>query len=381
MTKYAVVDVETTGFGKADRVVELAVVVFDPVSGGVVDEFETLLNPMRDIGAIDVHGVTASMVEAAPTFEEAVPTIARILGDNVLVAHNLPFDRRFLLQEFSRVGVDVDAGTGICTLKLSGERLDLACERFGINIESQHRALVDARATAQLLAALGPPASATSLRVLTDIPAAVPRTLRRQGSEVQHLPLTPSRFRVRYPASQELEMSYLNVVDAFLDDLVLTEDERGALKELASLYGIEASRQVGLHQDYLAALIAAARRDGVVSESERALMLSVAQALSLDVSRIPSVTAPVDPGDLEGLRVCFTGKALVDGTWMERPDLEALAAQFGLQPVSSVGPNCDLLVAADPASTSGKAQKARQRGIPVVSVQDFVGRLRGAPTG
>jgi DNA polymerase-3 subunit epsilon len=58
MMKYAVVDVETTGFGKADRVVELAVVIFDPVSGGVVDEFETLLNPMRDIGAIDVHGVT-----------------------------------------------------------------------------------------------------------------------------------------------------------------------------------------------------------------------------------------------------------------------------------------------------------------------------------
>jgi len=36
MSKYAVIDVETTGFGKADRVVEIGVVVIDANSGEVV---------------------------------------------------------------------------------------------------------------------------------------------------------------------------------------------------------------------------------------------------------------------------------------------------------------------------------------------------------
>jgi len=38
---------------------------------------------------------------------------------------------------------------------------------------------------------------------------------------------------------------------------------------------------------------------------------------------------------------------------------------------------CDLLVAADPESRSGKAAKAHQHGIPIMSVGDFVQELGG----
>ena len=37
--------------------------------------------------------------------------------------------------------------------------------------------------------------------------------------------------------------------------------------------------------------------------------------------------------------------------------------------------NCDLLVAADASSSSGKARKARDYGIPVLSVAEFVEQL------
>ena len=53
------VDVETTGFSRHNLVVEIAVVEVDPDDGRVVDEFETLINPLRDIGPVHVHGVTA----------------------------------------------------------------------------------------------------------------------------------------------------------------------------------------------------------------------------------------------------------------------------------------------------------------------------------
>ena len=63
----------------------------------------------------------------------------------------------------------------------------------------------------------------------------------------------------------------------------------------------------------------------------------------------------------------------MDGKKFDRTDLEAWAAQAGLQPVSSVTKKgCDLLVAADPSSMSGKAKKARDYGKPIMSIEDFV---------
>ena len=63
---------------------------------------------------------------------------------------------------------------------------------------------------------------------------------------------------------------------------------------------------------------------------------------------------------------------------MEREKLEALAAAFGMQPVSSVSKKgCDVLIAADTSSLSGKAQKARGWGIPVVGVEEFMANFLG----
>lgn len=98
------IDCETTGFGKHDRIVEFAAVEVDIDTGQVVDEIDTLINPERDVGPVDVHGVTASMVSAAPTFEEAAGALGRRLQGAVLVAHNLAFDARLLGQEFQRLG-------------------------------------------------------------------------------------------------------------------------------------------------------------------------------------------------------------------------------------------------------------------------------------
>ena len=63
----------------------------------------------------------------------------------------------------------------------------------------------------------------------------------------------------------------------------------------------------------------------------------------------------------------------MNGDSLGRADLEILAASFGLQPVNGVTRSkCDLLVAADPSSSSGKAKKAREDAIPIISVSDFL---------
>jgi len=56
MTEFAILDTETTGLGGSDRVVEIAVIVYDSEKDVVVDEFDTMVNPMRDIGPTNIHG-------------------------------------------------------------------------------------------------------------------------------------------------------------------------------------------------------------------------------------------------------------------------------------------------------------------------------------
>jgi NAD-dependent DNA ligase len=72
--------------------------------------------------------------------------------------------------------------------------------------------------------------------------------------------------------------------------------------------------------------------------------------------------------------VCFTGSAVsLDGQALDREDLHDLAEQRGLVPVESVTKKrTKAVIAADAASMSGKAKRARDFGIPVFSVEDFL---------
>ena len=75
-----------------------------------------------------------------------------------------------------------------------------------------------------------------------------------------------------------------------------------------------------------------------------------------------------------GKRVCFTGEAFCfNGNTIQRSDLEDLAAKVGLHPVKDVTKKgCEILVAADEATMSGKAKRVKGWGIPVLSVEKFV---------
>ena len=56
----AVLDTETTGVLRhTDRVIEVAVINCRP-NGEIEDEFVTLINPKRDLGNTNIHGIRAS---------------------------------------------------------------------------------------------------------------------------------------------------------------------------------------------------------------------------------------------------------------------------------------------------------------------------------
>ena len=129
--RFVALDVETTGLYNSDRVVEIAAVTFQQ-DGRVIDEWDTLVNPGRDVGPTSLHGITASMVSAAPHFDQVAAALADRVHGSILVAHNLGFDARMLTNEYSRLNATLSPGSGVCTLALSGMRLDRACTHHGI---------------------------------------------------------------------------------------------------------------------------------------------------------------------------------------------------------------------------------------------------------
>ncbi len=373
----AVVDVETTGFGKNDKIVEIAIVAMDPASWETVDEYDTLLNPERDVGATGVHGINASMVEVAPVFEEVVGDVARRLNGAVLVAHNLPFDSRMLRYEFNRADVRIDMGSGLCTLRETRQRLKIACEKRDIRLSSAHRALADARATAELAKLLWRDrGSLSSDPVSVGYVAQAPsqRTVRRGLVDSGTSPMHRVVSRSHYPHSDELVCAYLDALDWVLDDGVIDHAERTEIEALARDWGISAEERMKAHRDYFDCIVAAAKRDGVVSPAEHDVIARIAAELELADVEIPAPTPTAGDGEInQGDRVCFTGEAFVHGRNWERADLEAIARAAGLVPVARPTKNgYDVLVAADTASQSAKARAARRWSKPVVSVADFL---------
>ena len=380
--RWLVVDCETTGFGKRDRIVEIAAVEVDVDTGDVVDEFDTLVNPERDVGPTNVHGITASMVEAAPTFAEIAAALARRMHGSTLVAHNLSFDSRMLSQEFGRIDTTFVAGSGYCTLRATSEKLGVACRRHEIAASEQHQAL--ARCARDCTSAhTGIRGGWKRTGVTRAWPHATSAISMGAGRPVRSGARAWARFsnemvrtvsKAHYPYSDEAMLAYLDMLDWVLDDHVITPDERRELTELAQDLGISPAQARLAHQRYFDAVVAAALRDHVVTPDEHELMQLIAVALELPEVPIPDITElPSVSGIDVGARVCFTGTAVVDGRHFERDDLEHLATRAGLQPVGSVTKKgCDLLVAADASSLSGKAKNARQYQIPIMEVSDFL---------
>lgn len=377
--RYAAIDCETTGLGQHDCIVEIAVVTLDPLTWRPIDEYDTLINPERDTGPVGVHGITASMVEAAPSFHEVVTALSRRLHGTVLIAHNLSFDTRMLQYEFQRLGISFNSGSGFCTLKATREKLIAACRRFGITLEAQHRALADARATASLAQKVQESLTDNMPNLMPTTVGAVSQplqvyTLRREALEAPTSELARVVSRAYFPVSDEASVQYLDALDRILDDCYIDDEEHAALEKLTSTLGLSPEQRYKAHRSYLASIIAAAKRDNIVTENEHRLVSQIATILGITDVSIPPVTRLPEASRLHnGMCVCFTGEAVVGGKSIPRSSLEEIAADAGLQPVGSVTKKgCDLLVAADPSSRSGKAFKAYRYGVPVMGVAKFL---------
>lgn len=386
-------DFETTGLNAStDRVLEIGCVKFDR-QFQIVDEWETLVNPRRDVGRSDIHGITPTMLKEAPGFEEIAESFAEFLNGAILVAHNKRFDLRFLGAEFARLGVDNLSLDALCTMELfrsvfpAGPRkLSQCCEYLGIEVVDLHQALSDARMSAQVaihvLKDFGYPAMPISIEFPFEMVTASRISPKRRIDVVSKVPEGGeflSSLVAKLPNEQLVgrnaiaSAEYLNLLDVVLSDRKIDSSEAESLVELASTHGLARMEVEALHSSYLYNLCAIALGDGVLTAKEVLDVQKVAELLGiLEWRSVLERAGNSDGGTasqehLVGMRICFTGTMS-----LARADIEELALSRGMKVVGSVSKKVDFLVVADPFSESTKARKARECGTQIVSERAFL---------
>jgi DNA polymerase-3 subunit epsilon len=193
---YVVVDLETTGLRPGSSgICEIGAV---RVRGFEIEaEFETLVNPGLRIapGASAVTGLRDSQLHGAPRPAEAVQRFLDFAGDAVLAAHNARFDLAFLDRETERLTGSRIAAPVVDTVLLA--RTLLAGRVAGFSLGQLawflatderpcHRALPDAKATAELLLALIGLAQERGARTVADL-GALSATRTRRLLDKRHL--------------------------------------------------------------------------------------------------------------------------------------------------------------------------------------------------
>lgn len=155
---YVVFDLETTGLSpKNDMITEIGGVKIE--NGVVVDEFSQLINPQRPIPAkiVSITGITDDMVKDKPTINEVLPEFENFIKDSVLVAHNASFDMGFLREQFSGINksiknpvLDTLELTRTLFPQLKSHRLNVVAKHLDVSLINHHRAVDDAKATAEI---------------------------------------------------------------------------------------------------------------------------------------------------------------------------------------------------------------------------------------
>ncbi len=158
----AVVDLETTGWSpKAAAITEIGAV---RVRGGQrLGEFASLVNSGMPVppGIADLTGINDWMLAGAPRLAAVLPGLLDFARGCVLVAHNAPFDLGFLVAGCGDCGLAWPGFTVLDTVMLARQVMDpdevpdcklgTLAGFFRASTAPSHRALADARATADVL--------------------------------------------------------------------------------------------------------------------------------------------------------------------------------------------------------------------------------------
>lgn len=158
MDSCVVFDIETTGFGPVhDQIIEIGAVKV--INGKIVDTYSTFINPDIPIPyeIEQLTKITDDMVMNYPMIDKILPEFLSFCKGCILVAHNASFDVGFISKKAEIMNVQTDFTVidtvGLARIllpELSKFKLNIVAKALGISLENHHRAVDDAKATAEI---------------------------------------------------------------------------------------------------------------------------------------------------------------------------------------------------------------------------------------
>jgi DNA polymerase-3 subunit alpha (Gram-positive type) len=157
--KFCVFDLETTGGNQErDYIIEIGIVLIDNLK--ITKEKNFLLKPGIKIPEFiqKLTSISNNDVKNCPKIEDVIEEILIMMDDRILVAHNTSFDVPFFNSVLRRLHKSELNNKSICTNLMSkflipnllNTNLSYMSQLFKINHGKAHRALDDAKATAEI---------------------------------------------------------------------------------------------------------------------------------------------------------------------------------------------------------------------------------------
>ena len=390
--KFAVIDFETTGkFARFDRVLEVGLVLLDS-SLNVEMEYETLVNPSRDPGPQDIHGIQAAWLLDDPSFEQISGSLAELLQGRLLIAHNARFDASFAESEFQRVDNSFSfdwIGEGglpvgvACTKRLSrhffgsqAQSLGWLANAFGISNERPHAAIYDARVTAEIFVEMfsknsfvrdevsklgmhADPRISASSSITRPRPNAGDKGRSKLDSIIDALPPTNSSSGLN---------DFTSVLLASLLDQELSHHQTRELAALAEKLELGQEQVLEARLIVFESIAVHFWSNNSLSDFEKAALKRIGAELEVSNEVVASALAFEPDSSPEPRPAIFSSQIfLLTGFSSERKAyLSAQLEKLGKQTVENFSKQVDVVIANDPDTQSGKAKSARKIGVPVL---------------
>lgn len=199
---FTAIDFETAN---GQRASVCAVGLIKVRDGEVVARYSSLVKPpegFRDFAPmnIEVHGITPDQVDSAPEWVDIHREVNELIGSDVLVAHNAPFDKSVFYRAYDAYDLDWPENPWLCTLSLAKKSMSLpsyglawVTKELGLPEFSHHDAQADAEAASRVLLSLAERIDANDL---SQIRVAAERPVRPEDVSLEDLGIAGDTPRV-----------------------------------------------------------------------------------------------------------------------------------------------------------------------------------------
>lgn len=289
---YTVIDLETTGRNiNTCEIIELAAL---KVRGGLItDEFTCLVQPNEEVPdeITKLTGITNEMLVYAPYIDEVIEDFLDFIGDDIILGHNISsFDSNIIydlceelnLPSFGNDILDTYHYARRCDIDVPDYRLTTLTDHFSIEHDDAHRALADCKANFECYETLKPLYKGCS------------------SNKSQ----TGMTHKNRYRFSEETKSLQMlsGIIEGIICDGTLSDGEIFYLKKWTD----ENKNLTGNFPfDVISETITAILVDGIITEEERAMLLSILFDYSDPVENCSESAA--DEMCIEGSQIVLTG--------------------------------------------------------------------------